>query len=239
MASDESKTVTDKATGLATYLDVFRSREGKILLAGLGLAAAHTAVILGARIWSRDVSGSLLSMTGACIVGGRAAGISLGYAQALSRWAVMLATMSVETFLVLIFYPLFVLSYRRLIVIKPLEDSIARAQQAAQTHQGKIMKYGIPGLLFFVWFPFWMTGPLVGSVIGFLIGLRTRVLLLVVLGGTYAAILCWGIVLQRVHEMLGQLGPVVSLVFVMFILLVAVSIHIRHAVSHRSRGKSG
>ena len=80
-----------------------------------------------------------------------------------------------------------------------------------------------------------MTGPLVGSVIGFLIGLRTWVTLTVVLGGTYLAIVCWGIVLQRLHVALGQMGPYAPFVLVIFILLLAVSIHIRHAFWHRDR----
>ena len=123
----------------------------------------------------------------------------------------------------------YVFSYRSLIVIEPLKETIARARRAAETHQRTIMKYGVPGLLLFVWFPFWMTGPLVGSIIGFLIGLRPWVNMCVVLAGTYVAIVCWGLVLQRVHRLLASVGPYVPVVFVAAILLAAVSIHIRYA----------
>jgi len=139
--------------------------------------------------------------------------------------------MAIESYLVLLFFPLFVFSYRRLIVIKPLEDALERARRAARAHERTVMKFGVPGLLLFVWFPFWMTGPLVGSVIGFLIGLRPLVNLAVVLSGTYLAIFCWGLILQRVHERLEALGPYVPFAFVGFIVLVAVSIHIRYAFS--------
>jgi uncharacterized membrane protein len=148
---------------------------------------------------------------------------------------VVVANMAIETALVLVFYPLFVFSYRRLFVIKPLEETMARIRRGAEARQGAIMKFGIPGLLLFVWFPFWMTGPLVGSVIGFLIGLRTWVNLGTVLVGTWVAILCWGVLLRRMHDALERLGYYVPFVFVAFLLLVAVSIHIRHAFARHAR----
>lgn len=210
--------------------------EGKFLIAGVVLVCLHAGAITLTRLHSARLSHSLLTMTGTHILGGRAAGMSWGYVHNLKAWLVIVANMSIETFLVLLFYPLFVFSYRRLIVIKPLEQTMARVQRTAKAYQPEIMKYGIPGLLVFVWFPFWMTGPLVGSVIGFLIGLRPGVNLAVVLSGTYVAILCWGLVLQRVYELLRPIGPYVPLVFVGFILLLAISVHIRYAFSSRAPG---
>ncbi|HNQ56767.1 MAG TPA: small multi-drug export protein [Candidatus Desulfobacillus denitrificans] len=58
-------------------------------------------------------------------------------------------------------------------------------------------KFGIVGLLVFVFAPFWMTGPVVGSIIGFLIGLRPWVNLAVVLCATYAAIGVWALLLNE------------------------------------------
>ena len=204
--------------------------EGKILIAGIALACLHMGVVALTGLRSAELCRNLLSMSVTHIFGGRAAGMTLGYAQDLPVWTVILVSMSVEAFMVLLFYPLFVLSYDRLIVIKPLEETMARARRAAAMHQGKIMKFGIPGLLLFVWFPFWMTGPLVGAVIGFLIGLRPRVNLAVVLGGTFVAILCWSLILKRVHELLKPV-PYIPLVFVGIILLLAISVHIRYAFS--------
>ena len=44
-------------------------------------------------------------------------------------------------------------------------------------------KYGKYGLFLFVWFPFWMTGPVVGSIIGFLIGITHLHTMLIVITG--------------------------------------------------------
>lgn len=210
--------------------------EGKVLILGIVVTAWYGTMVGLAWLQSHELGHSLLTMTTAHIFGGRAAGMSAGYASDLARGVVIVANMAIETFLVLIFYPLFVFSYHRLIVIKPLEDTIARARRAAEARQRTLVKFGVPGLILFVWFPFWMTGPLVGCIIGFLIGLRTWVNLTVVLFGTYLAIFCWGLVLEKVHSKLEVLGPYVPFVFVGLIILVAISIHIRHAVGRHAEG---
>ena len=208
---------------------VASSAEGKVLLAGVLLLGLYITALLMVRARSPKQFGDLWAMTTTHVLGGRAAGLTLGYQFRLAPRLVILCNMVIETFMVLLFYPLFVFSYRRLIVIQPLEDTMARARQAAETHQRSIMKLGVPGLLVFVWFPFWMTGPVIGSIIGFLIGLNLWVNLTVVLAGTYLAILCWGIVLHRLHASLTALGYYVPVAFVGLILLIAVSIHIRYA----------
>ncbi len=211
--------------------------EGKVFIAGVIVTCLYMAAILLAGQGSRSLLRVLFTMTGAHIVGGRAAGMSFGYAHGLAPGVVIITNMAIETFAVLLFYPLFVLSYQKLIVIKPLKETMERTQRTAKALQPKIMKYGIPGLMVFVWFPFWMTGPLVGCIIGFLIGLRLWVNLSVVLGGTYLAIVCWGLILERVHESLSSLGPYVPFAFVGLILLFSVALRVRYAFSQHARQK--
>jgi uncharacterized membrane protein len=210
--------------------------EGKILICGVVVLGGYVACVLLARMRSGDLFHALWSMTTTHILGGRAAGILWGLEHRLSLWLVVGANAAIETFLVLLFYPLFVFSYERLIVIKPLEETMARARRAAKAHERTVMEFGVPGLLLFVWFPFWMTGPLIGSVIGFLIGLRPAVNILAVLGGTYLAILSWGVFLHGVHRSLAAVSPYVPFAFVAVILLLAVSIHIRYAFSRHAEG---
>jgi uncharacterized membrane protein len=205
--------------------------EGKVFLAGVIMTSLYAAAILLAGLRSPAMFRALLTTTTTHIVAGRAAGMSWGYAHGLPTWIVVVANMAIETFLVLLFYPLFVLSYQKLVVVKPLRQAMERIQRTAQALQPKIMKYGIPGLLVFVWFPFWMTGPLVGVIIGFLIGMRLWVNLSVVLTGTYLAILCWSVVLRQVQDRLSAVGPLVPFFFVGAVLLLAIAIHVRYAFS--------
>jgi len=178
-------------------------------------------------------------MTVTHVIGGRAAGISWGYAHELPRALVMLANFLVEVFLVMLFYPLFVLSYRKLIIIEPLKDALERAQEAARAHERQVLRWGVPGLLLFVLFPFWMTGPVVGCIIGFLIGLRPWVNLTVVLSGTGLAIVCWGVLLETLQRKLEALGPLVPFLFVGLILFLAVAVRVRLAFRHPRRPAEG
>jgi uncharacterized membrane protein len=234
MLNERNKIGAESRSEQALLSRVTAGPEGKIFIAGVVLLAAYFAGVVLMRLKSPAITHSLLKMSLAHIFGGRAAGISSGYAEGLRSWLVILANCIIETYMVLLFYPLFVFSYRKLIVVGPLQNAIERTHRAALALQPKIVKYGVPGLLLFVWFPFWMTGPVVGAIIGFLIGLRWTVNLSVVLCGTYLAIATWGIVLKRINDKLEQLGPEVPVVFVAAILIVAVSIHIRYAFSRHA-----
>jgi hypothetical protein len=64
----------------------------------------------------------------------------------------------------------------------------------------------------FVWFPFWMTGPVVGSVIGFLLGLPVWLNMTVVLAGTYIAIFCWALFLRQLHEQVAAYSSYAGLI---------------------------
>jgi uncharacterized membrane protein len=111
-------------------------------------------------------------MTATNIIFGRAAGMSFGYAGGLGHCMVMPVNMPVATILVFLFYPLFVFSRQRLRVIKVFKNLMDRTREAAEAHRDTIRKYGILGLITFAWLPFWLTGPLVGCVIGLMLGLR-------------------------------------------------------------------
>jgi uncharacterized membrane protein len=206
------------------------SPEGWIFVAGGALIFLYLCAVGITWLRAPATGHDLLLMTSSHVLGGRAAGMSYGYTQGYSPSIVILVNAVIETFMVLLVYPLFVFSYKKLFIIKPLENTLQRTERAARRMQPKVMRWGIPGLLVFVWFPFWMTGPVVGCIIGFLIGLRPWVNMAVVIAGTYLAILSWGLVLKQVHEVLRQIGPYVPFVFVGIILLLAIALHVRHAL---------
>ena len=127
-------------------------------------------------------------------------GISFGYSFELSNILVICTNIIIETILVLIFYPLFVFSWSSILVIKPLRRIMKRTNIAAEAHQDTIRKYGVIGLFMFVWIPFWMTGPMVGCAVGYLLGFSPWKNLTIVLSGTYLAIICWALLLRKIHD---------------------------------------
>ena len=74
-----------------------------------------------------------------------------------------------------------------------------------------------------VWFPFWMTGPVIGSIIGFLIGIKHYTTMLIVLSGTSLAIVIWTYFLKEIIVVLNQVSenaPYIVLGLIVVIVLV-------------------
>jgi uncharacterized membrane protein len=132
----------------------------------------------------------------------------------------------IESIQVLVVYPLFVQSTRQLITLRTLQPFIARMQHAAETHGGTVRKFGIAGLFAFVFVPFWMTGPVVGAIIGFLIGLRPWVNLGVVLGSTYIAIGIWALLLNELNVWAATVNRFAPYALVLAIVIIAVVMHL-------------
>jgi hypothetical protein len=118
---------------------------------------------------------------------------------------------------------LFVFSWQRLVVIRPLERFMRRVEKAAEKNKGKIQRYGIPSLFLFVLFPFWMTGPVVGCVIGFFLGIRPWINVGIVLSATALACLGWAIVLKRLHEQMADFSPFAPMILLIVIVAIAVA----------------
>jgi uncharacterized membrane protein len=202
------------------------TQEGWFLLVGLVLAVFYfTWLGLGCPGVSQG-SHVVMAMTATLVIFGRAAGMSFGYAMDMGPREIVLLSIFVETALVLLFYPLFVLAWRHLLVIKVLRKFMDRTRMAAETHQDLVLRFGIPGLMFFVWFPFWMTGPLIGSIIGFMLGLRPWVNITVVLVGTHLAIGSWAILLQKLHEKVTAYSSYAPIVLVAILIATLAGIYV-------------
>ena len=157
------------------------------------------------------------------IIFGRAVSMSIGYAAEYSHLLVVSVNIWVETVLVLLFYPVFVFSMRKLVVFPRLKRFLERTQAAAERHHHKVRRYGIIGLFTFVWFPFWMTGPVVGSAIGYLLGFPSWLTVLVVLAGTYIAIGGWAYLLLGLHARAAEIGPWAPALIVGLIILIVLA----------------
>lgn len=196
--------------------------EGRILATGIGLALLVLLALALGWLWLPEQFQLLAGLTATGSLFGRIAALCFGYAVGLEQSVVVIITMLIETIFVLIFYPLFVFAWRQLLVLRSLKKFIERTNRAAEAHQETIRKYGVLGLFIFVWFPFWLTGPVVGAAIGFLLGLRTWVTLSVVLSGTYLAIVCWAILLRRVHDLAVAYSAIAPMALVVVLIVVAV-----------------
>ena len=206
----------------------FSSHEGRILAVGLVLTALMLLAFgVGWRLYPDDVFPYAI-MTGLNLIIGREAGMTFGYARGFGHAQVVPLNILIETIQVLVVYPLFVLTTRHLIQLKALQPFFTRMQLAAETGGGAVRHFGIAGLFVFVFVPFWMTGPVVGAIIGFLIGLRPWVNLLVVLVSTYIAIAIWGLLLNELNDWAAEVNRFAPFALVLAIVLIAVAMHLLH-----------
>ncbi len=214
------------------------SSEGRLLLAGVALAFLYTFWLGVNMRFSPEESQVLIGITAIEIMFGRATAMAFGYSLALGHSTVIPICIIIETILVLIFYPLFVFSWRHLLVIKLLKNTFERIQRSAETHKDKVQRYGVIGLFVFVWFPFWMTGPVVGSVIGFLLGLRVWLNITVVLVGTYAAIFGWAFFLRQLHEQVASYSSYAAMVLMVLLVVILIVGHLLHRTLHENKNKA-
>lgn len=212
---------------------LFSSTEGRMLGVGLALTGLMLLAFgIGWHLFPDSVLPYAI-MTGLNLIIGREAGMSFGYANGFDHAHVVPLNILIETIQVLVIYPLFVLSTRQLIKLRTLQPFITRIHRAAESRGGMVRKFGIAGLFVFVFAPFWMTGPVVGAIIGFLIGLRPWVNLAVVLMATYVAIGVWALLLNELNVWAATVNQYAPYALFLAIVLIAAAMHLLSR--HRDR----
>lgn len=204
-------------------LRLFNTTEGHILLCGLILSLLYIIWLAASYFFSPNTFQIYVGMTATHILFGLAAGMSFGYSLNFGHLIVFPINLAIEMIMVMLIYPLFALGWRNLLVIKRLNKFMRRIEKAAKENEGKIHRYGIPGLILFVCIPFWMTGPVVASVIGFFLGLRPWVNMFVVLSGITIASSGWAILLKELHEKVADFSPFAPMILVLIIIVIVVA----------------
>jgi uncharacterized membrane protein len=174
-----------------SFTDLLRNGEGAILLFGMSLFVGYVAFLIAVWLFSPHYYSALAGIMVSNAVLGRLVGLGVGFASDLGFFT--------NVFMML-FYPLFIMSWNRLLNFETLRRWADRLHGSAEHYRGRIHRYGVIGLFLFVLFPFWMTGPIVGAIIGYLMGLRHRVTLSVVIAGTFFATAGWAWMLKYVQD---------------------------------------
>ena len=204
--------------------ELLHSVEARILALGVGLCLL-TVVALGIGwLVEPELTAVFAAMTGLNLTVGRAAGMSFGYASGLSHPAVISSNVLVETIQVLVVYPLFVLSWNNLVDVRHMRRFLVSMRQSAEANQSRVARYGMLGLFVFVFLPFWMTGPVVGAIIGYLIGLKARHTLPTVLVATYFAVAIWAVFFERLTELTARYGRYAAFGTVLLVGAVAIAV---------------
>ena len=202
--------------------------EVKILLIGLILAFLIGFYLFYLLFTNPNLYRVLSSTAIIHMMGGRALGIATCLSADISLFYTILYNFILEVVIVLITYGLFVLVMRNVIQPKLFRSAVRQAELTAQNQKTRVKKYGAIGLFAFVMFPFFMTGPVIGAIIGYLLNYKAINNFLIVFSGTLSSILLYAfigdnllkIINQYIHiDLVKKWGAIIVGIFIIIFLI--------------------
>ena len=202
--------------------------EVKILVIGLVLMVL-TGIYLLYLLFTDFHLYKVLSSTAIIhLMGGRVLGIVTCLSADISLFYTILYNFILEVIIVLIAYGIVVLVMRNLLQPKLFKSAVRQAELTAQSQKTKIKKYGSIRLFLFVMFPFFMTGPVIGAIIGYLLNHRSINNFLIVFSGTLASIMIYALLGNNIINFINQYihidvlkkwgGIIISVLIVIFLI---------------------
>jgi uncharacterized membrane protein len=166
------------------------SEEGTIFITGASMLIVWIASV--AVLWHIESTYWLNLLTmGFAALAGRAASIAQGTSIGFNPGLVAALAIYFDVLLLFITYPLLIYSYRHFLENRFFKEHMQPVFDSAKKNLTQFRKAKIASVFLFVWFPFWMTGIIGGSILGYLLGLRTWVTLLTVILGSTSSVVCW------------------------------------------------
>ena len=178
--------------------------EVRILFLGLLLALLAGLCLVVLLFTSPGLFRVLSSTAIVHVMGGRALGVAKCLSANISPFNTILYNFFLEVVIVLIAYGIVVLIMRNVIQPKLLHSTVRQAELTAQKQKTNIKRYGAIGLFFFVMFPFFMTGPVIGAIIGYLLHYRAINNFLIVFSGTLCSIVVYTLVGNNIINYISQ-----------------------------------
>jgi uncharacterized membrane protein len=170
---------------------LYQTIEGKILFTGLFLSLVLLLVIGYFAAVDIEIAKTLVLAFFAHSFGGRAAGIGLCIMNNFDATATIGYNFYLEVLIVCFTYSMFVLTVTNYVQVIWLRGMMEKITRSALEQKDKIEAYGWIGIFLFVMAPLPMTGPVVGSIIGYMIRVPLVKNLAATFGGTLAAIIVW------------------------------------------------
>lgn len=202
-------------------LEAERNTAWRISYVGWPMLFAYMAVIAGFAIWQPKpyAWGGYLVVSNLFI--GRAYNISQGLLWEFDRLYLLFQCGLEDIIVLMVIYPWLVVAYSRAAQWRYIGPFFRDIRESAESHRKRVDWLGPLGLVMFVFFPFWSTGPLVGGMIGYLMGLRPWLLFSSVFLGNMLSVIVGIYAFETVHrfdETLGARLPAIIFLFVVGLL---------------------
>jgi uncharacterized membrane protein len=196
-----------------------RSRQGPVFLTGCWMLLLWIAAVACLWQWGNPQWDDILTVGFAHLLAGRAISIAQGTQVGLPRWLIVLVATYADTMGMLIVFPLFVYSYEHFVEGRFFQKRMRSMLESAQRNVDRFGRYKVAGVFFFVWLPFWMTGIIVGAILGYLLGLRTWVTIVTVILGAFAAVASWVYAYDKLFLWLSRIHQEIPFLFTLALLV--------------------
>ena len=200
---------------------LFHTTEGRILLAGLMLSLLLLIIIGYFATIDIETAKTLGLAFFAHAFGGRAAGIGLCIMNGFGPTVTIVYNFYLEVLIVCFTYSLFVLTINNYIRVIWVTNLIERLAQKAAEQKDRVKSFGWIGLFIFVMLPLPVTGPVMGSMIGYMLKINLFKNFSATGSGTLAAIIVWFFC----FDFLEQRFHVIQYVFAGIVILALFSHH--------------
>jgi len=200
---------------------LFHTTEGRILLAGLMLSLLLLIIIGYFATIDIETAKTLGLAFFAHAFGGRAAGIGLCIMNGFGPTVTIVYNFYLEVLIVCFTYSLFVLTINNYIRVIWVTNLIERLAQKAAEQKDRVKSFGWIGLFIFVMLPLPVTGPVMGSMIGYMLKINLFKNFSATGSGTLAAIIVWFFC----FDFLEQRFHVIQYVFAGIVILALLSHH--------------
>ncbi len=125
------------------------------------------------------------------IVSGRAGNAGVGLEKGFNLFFLLYQSCMQDFIIMFYVYSWFVTGYQFVSKWPLVGPALKNIHELALEHKKRIAPYGAIGLMIFVIFPFWSTGPLVGVLVGYLLGMSTWLTFTMVIVGDIIAVAAW------------------------------------------------
>lgn len=203
-------------------LEAERRTAWRISYLGWPLLIAYLGVIAGFALWQPKpyALGGLLVLGNLFI--GRAYNISQGLNWDFDRLYLIFQCGLEDILVLMVIYPWLVVGYARAAQWRYIGPFFTDIRESAEAHRKRVDWLGPLGLVLFVFFPFWSTGPLVGGMIGYLMGLRPWLLFSSVFLGNVLSVIVGIYAFETVHKFDETLSArLPAIIFLIVVILLA------------------
>jgi uncharacterized membrane protein len=200
---------------------LFFTTEGRILFTGLMLSLLLLIVVGYLATIDIETAKTLMLTFFVHTFGGRAAGIGLCIMKGFGPVFTIAYNFYLEVLIVCFTYSIFVLTTNNYIRVIWVTNLIERFTQKAVEQKDKVQSFGWIGLFLFVMMPLPVTGPVMGSVIGYMLRINLLKNFSATGSGTLTAIIVWFFC----FDFLEQRFHVIQYVFAGLVVLAILSHH--------------